>query len=141
MPPSATPSAERGSAWQTLGRHQVGAVAATAVDFGAMILCVQANLLGPVAATSVGATMGAITNFGLGRTWIFRSRSASVASQAGRYVGVSAASAGLNVLGEHLVHDGAHVQYVLARALVAFAVSLLWNFPMQRHFVFPEGKP
>lgn len=142
MPPSATPSAERGSgAWQTLARHQVGAVAATAVDFGTMILCVQAHLLSPVAATSVGATLGAITNFGMGRTWIFRNRSASVASQAGRYAIVSAASAGLNVLGEHLVHDRAHVQYVLARTLVAFAVSLLWNFPMQRHFVFHEGKP
>jgi putative flippase GtrA len=53
-----------------------------------------------------------------------------------RYALVSAASAGWNSFGEHLVHDLAHVRYVLARALVAFAVGLLWNFPMQRHFVF-----
>jgi hypothetical protein len=32
-----------------------------------------------------------------------------------------------------------HVQYVVARTLVSIAVSLIWNFPMQRRFVFREG--
>ena len=42
----------------------------------------------------------------------------------------------VNALGEWLVHDRLGVQYLLSRALVAVVVSLAWNFPLQRHFVF-----
>jgi putative flippase GtrA len=145
MPLPATPSAEAreiaaAATWRTLGRHQVGATAATVVDFGAMILCVEVLGLSPVAATAIGATLGGITNFTLGRAWIFRLQSGHVGGQAIRYATVSAAGAAFNALGEHVVHDRAHIQYVMARALVAIAVSLLWNFPMQRKFVFQEAR-
>jgi putative flippase GtrA len=144
MPPPATPSAEvprtgAAAAWRTLGRHQIGATAATFVDFGTMILLVEGLGLRPDVATAFGATLGGITNFMLGRAWIFRAHAGRLGSQALRYAAVSAAGAALNSLGEHLVHDRAHVQYVLARALVAIAVSLMWNFPMQREFVFHGG--
>ena len=43
-------------------------------------------------------------------------------------------------LGEHLLAERLHVQYVLARFGVALAVSVLWNFPLQRAFVFAEKK-
>ena len=104
-----------------------------------MILFVEILGLSPTAATAIGATLGGITNFTLGRAWIFRRHSGHVSGQAIRYAGVSAAGAAFNAMGEHLVHDRAHIQYVVARAMVAIAVSLLWNFPMQREFVFQEG--
>jgi putative flippase GtrA len=126
--------------WRTLGRHQVGAAVATAVDFTAMILLVERLGVSPVIATALGASLGAVTNFLLGRTWIFRRQTGHWAAQAGRYAAVSAASAGLNALGEHVVHDVARVQYVVARVLVSLAVGLLWNFPMHRCFVFREGR-
>ncbi|SRR5579883_452933 len=131
------PPAKSGT-WHTLGRHQMGSAVASAIDFCAMILCVEALRLSPVLGTAVGATLGAATNFGLGRMWIFRLQTGHPAPQALRYGLVSAASAGWNSLGEHVMHDRAHLQYVLARALVALAVSLLWNFPLQRRFVFRE---
>jgi putative flippase GtrA len=155
MPPPATSSADvrqgvrqevapvsEGAAatWRTLGRHQLGALAATVVDFGTMILLVELLGLPPVTATAVGAAFGGVTNFSLGRAWIFRKQSGHIAVQALRYALVSGGGAGWNALGEHLVHDRAHVQYVLARGLVSIAVSLLWSFPMQRRFVFREGK-
>ena len=145
MPPPATPSAESRTAagtssWRTLGRHQVGALAATAVDFIAMIACVEALRVPPAAATAIGATLGGLTNFTLGRAWIFRGHSGPLGGQAIRYALVSGAGAAWNALGEHLLADRAHVQYVLARALVAMAVSLCWSFPMQREFVFQEGR-
>jgi len=126
--------------WWTLGRHQVGAVVATGVDFAAMIALVERAGLSPVAGTVVGACLGAITNFVLGRVWVFRRHSGHWAAQASRYAVVAGASAGWNALGEHVAHDVAGVQYVLARVLVAIVVSLLWNFPMQRRFVFREGR-
>jgi putative flippase GtrA len=140
MPRPATHSADGWLPLGALGRHQIGALVATAVDFGTMIFCVERLGLSAVFATAVGATLGAVTNFSLGRSWIFRRHSGRLEAQAARYALVSAGSAGWNSLGEHVVHDLAHVQYVVARVLVAVAVSLLWNFPMHRRFVFREGR-
>lgn len=138
--PSVAPAARAETVWGTLGRHQIGAIAATLVDFGTMIALVEGARLSPEAATPIGAVLGAVTNFTLGRTWIFRRHTGHWAAQASRYALVSAASAGWNTLGEQLVHGMAHVQYVIARAIVSFVVSLLWNFPMQRAFVFRERR-
>jgi putative flippase GtrA len=146
MPPPATPSADarwsgvgRRRFWGTLGRHQIGALAATLLDFSVMVTCVQRLGMDPVAATAVGATIGAVTNFMLARAWIFRRHSGHVVGQALRYAVVSGGGAVWNTVGEHLMHDVEHMQYAVARLLVSVAVSLLWNFPMQRRFVFREG--
>ena len=142
LPPDAAPSrvSAASASWRTLGRHQVGAFIATVVDFGTMIACVEGLGVSAVRATALGAALGGITNFALGRTWIFRRQSGQLGGQAVRYALVSAAGAGWNALGEHFLHDLAHVQYIVARAFVSLFVSLLWNYPMQRQFVFHEGR-
>jgi putative flippase GtrA len=125
-----------------LGRHQIASLVSTAVDFGLMVLAVELLHLPAAIATLLGATCGAITNFQLGRHWIFEARHEGAGSQAVRYALVSGASAGLNALGEYAAHDVLGLQYLAARAIVAVAVSLFWNFPMHRHFVFrQENKP
>jgi putative flippase GtrA len=141
MQPPMIDCAERSptDTWKTLARHQLGAVAATGLDFGSMVLWVEYAGVSPTAAAALGASVGGVTNFLLGRAWVFRPRDHAPGrwtGQAFRYALVSATSAGLNALGEYLVHDFAHVEYVLARAFVSLGVSLLWNFPMQRGFVF-----
>jgi putative flippase GtrA len=121
-----------------LGRHQVASLVSTVVDFGTMVLLVELLHRSAVVGTMAGATCGALTNFELGRHWTFRADKAHVAPQALRYALVSAASAALNALGEYGLHDRLGMQYFAARAVVAVAVSLLWNFPLQRHFVFRQ---
>jgi putative flippase GtrA len=122
--------------WRVIARHQLGALAASVVDFLVMIGCVHAGLV-PVAGTAIGATCGAVTNFTLGRHWIFRaSTHGSAPRQAGRYAVASFTSLALNTLGEFVVHDVAHVQYVVARLLVAGFVGLAWNYPVHRAWVF-----
>ena len=106
-----------------------------------MVLAVELLRLSPVVGTVAGATCGAFTNFQLGRHFTFGSRSDHVGHQALRYALVSAASAGLNALGEYGLHDRLGIQYFWARTVVAVAVSLLWNFPLQRHFVFRAAAP
>jgi putative flippase GtrA len=138
----AEPPVERSAAttWHALVRHQLAAAVATALDFGTMILAVERFAVAPTPATAAGATAGAIANFLLGRTWVFRHREGHWTGQAVRYALVSGASAGWNTLGEHLMHDMAHVPYLPARIAVAIAVSLAWNFPMHRHVVFRQGR-
>jgi len=130
--------ASSAGALRVLGRHQLGAIASTVVDFAMMILLVEVLGLSPVIGTAISAPCGGMSNFALGRAWVFKRHAGRASSQALRYTLVSAASAGWNTLGEHAVHDVAKVEYVIARGIVAIAVSLLWNFPMQRHFVFHD---
>jgi putative flippase GtrA len=119
-------------------KHQAGALAATVVDFGVMIAMVELVGLHPAAATAVGATCGAVTNFTLGQRWIFDGNDRRTPAQAARYALVSAGSLGLNTAGEALVNGVLGVRYVLARLLVAVTVSVAYNFPLHRTFVFPQ---
>ena len=124
-----------------LGRHQIGALVSTAVDFTTMVAAVELAGMPAAAATALGALCGALTNFQLGRRWIFDAQHAPVSGQAPRYAVVSAASAAWNALGVYLGHDVLGVQYVAARVLVAALVSVAWNYPLHRRFVFrsPEA--
>ena len=94
----------------------------------------------PALAAAMGALCGAVMNFVLGRRWVFQARSSGILPQAARYAAVAAASAGWNALGEYLLHNAAHVEYVLARAVVSLMVGLAWNFPLQQRFVFRREK-
>jgi putative flippase GtrA len=124
-----------------LGRFNVSSLAATAVDFGVMITSVSLIGLSAVLGTVFGATSGAVTNFLLGRHWTFEAASAPPSGQAARYFVVSGASLGLNAAGEYLLSAHLGLQYIAARVIVAITVSMLWNFPMQRYFVFQPANP
>jgi putative flippase GtrA len=106
------------------------------VDFAVMIACVSIGGLMPAAGTAIGAASGGVTNFLLGRHWIFKPAPDAITLQASRYALVSFASLLLNTAGEHALAGVAHVQYVAARFAVAITVSIFWNFPMQRSFVY-----
>lgn len=120
----------------TFVRHQTGSLIASALDFSTMIAVVRFFGLHPALATAVGAAAGATINFLLGRYWIFPSGRGTAGTSALRYALVSLVSLGLNSAGEYVLVSVARVQYVLARLIVAIAVSVVWNFPMQRGFVY-----
>lgn len=117
-------------------KHQAGAFVSTAVDFATMTALVEAGVAAPEPATAAGAAMGAICNFALGRRWIFAAHQSRLGPQALRYAFVSFVSLLLNTAGEGLLFRWVGMEYRVARVLVSVAVSLLWNFPMHRRFVF-----
>jgi putative flippase GtrA len=145
----------------TFLRHQAGALIVTTLDFAVMSLCVRLLGWSAVTGTVLGALTGGVTNFILARRWIFvvspRARGArgevppherdheteqatqATGGQALRYASVSLASLVLNAVGEYLLHDRLGIQFQIARAIVAATVSVAWNFPMHRSFVFPSN--
>jgi putative flippase GtrA len=130
-------TAAAGSFWPVLGRHQISAAAATTVDFATMVLLVERLGIHPAPAAVIGSVIGAVVNFQLGRAWVFRRQvRPHGAIEVLRYAVVSGTSALLNGAGEHILHAVAGEGYVLARVVVSVSVGLLWNFPMQRSFVF-----
>lgn len=122
--------------FNSLVRHQLSSFASGGVDFGTMIALVRLCSFGPTLATAFAAAAGGVANFTLERRMVFADASGSTSGQAFRYTIVSASSLGLNALGEYVLTAGLQMQYVVARALVALSVSILWNFPLHRNFVF-----
>jgi len=119
-------------------RHQAGAIVVTALDFATMSALVQLVHTSAVFGTVVGAALGGVTNFILGRKWIFSARAEAASHQALRYTFVSGFSLVLNAAGEYVLHDRLGLQFQVARAMIAALVSVAWNFPMHRYFVFPH---
>lgn len=121
-------------------RSQVAALAATVVDFGSLVLLVEFVHVWYVAATAMGAFFGAVTNFLLGRHWAFHpgapERLDDIRGQARRYALVSAGSLALNTLGVYLFTDIGGLRYIASKATVAILISVFFNFPLQRAFVF-----
>jgi putative flippase GtrA len=149
MGPLAAPYPARGRAhgwalhprtWAALGRHQIASIAATAVDYAIMLVLVEFAGLLPALATAAGATCGAVVNFSLGRHWTFGPAEGEARPQALRYAFVSAVSMLLQSAGEHALAGSASSHYVVARIGLSIVVSLAWNFPMQRGFVFRKAR-
>ncbi len=117
-------------------RHQAAALLGTVVDFATMTTLVELGLAGPVAATGCGAAVGGTLNFLVGRHWVFDATTERPQAQALRYVFVSVTSLIFNMAGEHLSTGVLHTNYVIGRIVTALLVATLWNYPMQRAFVF-----
>jgi len=127
--------------WKTFVRHQAGAIFVTVLDFSVMTALVKLALTSAVVGTIAGAATGGFTNFLMGRRWIFSATAGDAHAQALRYAAVSGASLVWNAVGEYIVHDRLGVQFQIARVLVAATVSVAWNFPLHRYFVFPHPQP
>jgi putative flippase GtrA len=120
-----------------LGRHQIAAALATAVDFALMIALVELAGASPGPATVASATAGGVTNFALARAWAFRARhTGSTVSQATRYAAVSLGGALLNGALLSIAVWASDMPYVLARVAIAITVSLAYTYPLHTRVVF-----
>ena len=129
-----------GGSWRVLARHQVASGVATAADFALMTLLVELGAVAPATATLAGAFLGAFINFTLNRRYTFKTAEQSSArTEALRYGVVSAASAILNAGGEYIGTRWLDGPYLLVRVVVSVAVSLGWNLPLHRSWVFQSA--
>ena len=122
--------------FKVFARHQIGSIISTALDFSTMIAWVELGGGSPVTGTAVGATVGALSNFTLGRHWIFDAQARPVGAQMFRYALVSLFGLGWNTVGQKVLLTISSLPYPLTRAMIAVAVGVFWNYPMQRWFVF-----
>lgn len=122
--------------WRQLWGAQAAALAATGIDFTVLIVCVEVFGIPYQIGTGIGATVGAVSNFLMGRHWIFRATSGDVRGQAIRYAIAASCSLVLNWSGVVGLTESIHTPYWVSRVIIAAVVAIFFNFPMQRWFVF-----
>lgn len=115
---------------------QFAAFIGTAIDFGVVIFLTEIIGTWYVISNAIGATFGAITNFFLGRNWVFNSTNNKIANQAFRYCLVATGSMILNTLGVYLLTEFTALNYIYSKIIVAILIAFTFNFLLQKYFVF-----
>lgn len=117
-------------------RSQISSIVATIVDFGTLVFLVEVVKLWYVPAVAIGAFLGAITNFIMGRHWSFMAVDGVARYQAIKYAVVSGGSLGLNCIGVYCFTDILGLKYVVSKVIIALLVGVFFNFPLHRNYVF-----
>ncbi len=122
-----------------VARNAIAGGVATSVDFVVFSLLVQAGEVGASSATLFGCICGGLVNFGINRSWAFRSRGSSL-QMAYRYLIVSGISAVLNagLVGLLALMPAANVS--LSWLIARVTVFLGFNYPLHRYYVFSHEK-
>lgn len=122
----------------TFLRAQASSLIATAVDFLLTILLREVFMVWYLAASIVGTICGGITNFLLGRNWVFSSKEKKVETQAIRYILVWIGNLGLNAGGTYLFTSIAGIKYWISKIMVSLIVGIGYNYVLQKIFVFKK---
>lgn len=123
----------------TFGKAQISAWIASFVDFAVTIILAQFAELWYGYSTFIGTLMGGITNCIINYKWVFHPDSINKRHVAARYMIVWTGSILLNTFGTLSLTEATGVSFIIVKAAVAVAVAVLWNYQMQRLFVF-NGK-
>lgn len=128
--------------WQivTFCKAETSAAVASAVDFA--VTLILAELLGVWYgyATFIGALSGGVVNCSVNYRWVFTAQRMGKVQIAMRYLLVWVGSILLNTLFTYLVTEFIGISYIIAKVAVAVMVAILWNYQMQRSYVFASSK-
>ncbi len=116
-------------------RSAAGGLTGTAIDVALLVTLVESGV--PVAIASfLGAAAGAAACYVANKRWAFRDRSPVSLRQVGAFGLVAVGTALLMAVAMSVVSVGLGVPYLLAKAICAATVFLLWSYPLQRRVVF-----
>ena len=120
----------------TFGKAQCSAWAASAVDFGVTFILGKLFSVWYPAATFVGALSGGIINCIINYRWVFHAIGQKKRYVVVKYFVVWSVSILLNTWGTYLLTEGTGLYFLISKAIIAALVAVMWNYQMQRLFVF-----
>jgi putative flippase GtrA len=117
-------------------RAQVSSLASTIVDFGVTIFLKELCGVWYLFSTSVGSILGGMTNFSIGRQWVFNATGRSMGTQAVRYLLVWGGSIFLNIGGMWLLTSIGNINYLYSKIFTTVFVGIFFNYLLQYTYVF-----
>jgi putative flippase GtrA len=125
---------------KSLTRSAATSIFTTSLDLGTLTVLVELFHLNYVIATFFGTVVGSLSNFLINRHWAFEARAGAAHWQLFRFLPVQAGSSALHTLGVWLITEHTRLKYFGSKVVVSVIVYLIWNYPMNRFFVFPRSK-
>lgn len=105
------------------------------VDFGVTWLCKEKFRWNKYLSNSLGFTLAATNNYLWNRLWTFKSTSAEIPVEYGKFLIIAIIGLGINNLVIYLLHDKLKLNFYLSK-LFAIGVVTIWNFTMNYWFTF-----
>ena len=120
----------------TFCKAQFSAWIASAIDF--LVTIITAHFIGfwYGYSTFVGALAGGIVNCAINYRWVFRPNGIKKRRVVTRYIIVWTGSIMLNTLGTLVLTELTGFSFIIVKAIIAVIVAVVWNYQMQRLFVF-----
>ena len=122
----------------TFCKAQFSAWIASAIDF--LVTIITAHFIGfwYGYSTFVGALAGGIVNCAINYRWVFRPNGIKKRRVVTRYIIVWTGSIMLNTLGTLVLTELTGFSFIIVKAIIAVIVAVVWNYQMQRLFVFKK---
>ena len=124
---------------------QISAGAGSVVDYGLMILGVEVFGWELFWALACGGVVGAVVNFSLNRYWTFRDKGVAYDSGLGgqilKFATTVVGSILLKYLGTYALEHYVGIDYKIGKLISDLFVSVLFNYTLQRFWVFRKQKP
>ena len=120
----------------TFAKAQFASFIASAVDYFITIFCVELLGFWYVIGSSTGTIFGGLTNFSLGRHWVFRGGEALRRIQLMRYFLVWLGYLTLATFGVYLLTHLGGINYIVSKITVSLFLAVTYNYPLQKKFVF-----
>jgi len=117
-------------------KAQASSFIATTFDFLTTIVCKEFFYLWYVNASLIGTIVGGITNFVLGRRWVFKRSEKAIPLQVIKYLAVWGGNLLLTTLGVFVVTHYIGLSYIISKALISVIVGVSYNYILQKKFVF-----
>lgn len=119
-------------------KAQMTAQAATAVDFFMSLVLAEVVGIWYVWSSFIGALTGGLVNCSMNYRWVFDSEGLKKRNVVSKYFMVWSGSIILNTIGTYALTELSRQHFIFSKILVSVAIGILWNYQLQRNFVYKE---
>lgn len=123
---------------KTFARAQIASLVASIVDFWVTIILKEWLGFWYVSASATGTIAGGVTNFSMGRQWVFKSFNRQAEIQLFRYLLVWMGYLILTTSGVYLLTHYTPMTYLISKVIVSLFMAISYNYPLQKKFVFSK---
>lgn len=117
-------------------KAQLSAFIGGMTDYLVMLACTELLHIHYTISIAIGGVIGAIVNFTINRYWSFHAAQQPVGRQLIRFCGMVAGSIFLKSSFTYLLTESLRLDYRISRICIELIVSLGFNFPLQKYWVF-----
>ncbi len=119
-------------------KAQATAYVASVVDFAVSLILAEAAGVWYLYSTFCGAVSGGVVNCVMNYRWVFDAEGLKKKAVAVKYFMVWTGSILLNTLGTYALTEWSGKYFIYAKIVVALLVGFLWNYQLQRLFVYRD---